>query len=88
MLPGFSYRDLVAVLINYNENGPGRCLFALFICPMILRILPSQRNLRNSCIIVRMKTSICHTKWGSTNCDDRGEALVEFYESGDSKSGQ
>ena len=53
---------------------------------MIPRI-PPQINLRNSCDIVRVKlvigydTNARHILWGSTNCNDRGEALVEFLNS-------
>jgi hypothetical protein len=58
ILPGFSRRDLVAVLINYNEDGAeGGWLSVLHACPMILRILPHQSNWKNSCNIVRVKTS-------------------------------
>jgi hypothetical protein len=41
MLPGFSCRDLVALLVNYIEDGAERRLvFVPLICHMILRILP------------------------------------------------
>ena len=59
MLPGFSCRDLMAVLIKYNEEGAERCLvYVLHTYPKIPRILLRQTNLRNSCNIVKMKTSI------------------------------
>jgi hypothetical protein len=58
MLPGFPCRDLVAVLIKYSEDGAERRLSVPHTCPMIPRILPRQRNLRNSCDIMKMKTSI------------------------------
>jgi hypothetical protein len=59
MLLGFSCRDLVAVLIKYNEEGTERRLvYVLHTCPTIPRILLRQRNLRNSCDIVKIKTSI------------------------------
>jgi len=59
MLPGFSCRDLVAVLMKYNEDGAERRLSVPQTCPIIPRIPPPpfQRNLRNSCDIVRVKIS-------------------------------
>jgi len=57
MLPGFSCRGLVAVLVKYIEDeAERRWLFRL--SAMIPRILPRQGNLRNSCDIVRIKLSI------------------------------
>jgi hypothetical protein len=40
MLPEFSCRDLVAVLIKYNEDGAERRLSVPHTCLMIPRILP------------------------------------------------
>jgi hypothetical protein len=57
---------------------------------MIPRFLLHQRNLRNLRNIARMKISYLamgcnfnahHIAWGSTNCNDRQEALVEFLNS-------
>ena len=51
---------------------------------MIPRILPRQRNLRNSSDLYLAMgcNSIAHyTEWGSTNCNDRGEYLLEFLNS-------
>ena len=65
MLPGFSYRDLVAVLIKYNEEGvERRRSYVLHTFPMIPRILLRLRNWRISCAIVKRKTSIL--LWGAT----------------------
>jgi hypothetical protein len=65
MLPGFSCKDLVAVLIKYNEEGTERLLvYVLHTCPMIPRILFRQKNLKISCDIAKMKTSI--SLWGAT----------------------
>jgi hypothetical protein len=59
MLPGFSCRDLVAVLANTLKMGRKDGWWsALLIFHMIPRILLLQKNLRNSCVIVRMKISI------------------------------
>jgi hypothetical protein len=59
ILPGFSSRGLIAVPVKHNEDGAERRL-VLFphICPMIPRIFPPQRNLRNSCDIVKGKPPI------------------------------
>jgi len=57
MLPGFSCRDLVAVLINYNEDGAER---RLVLCsaylPYDAKDPPHPRKYRNSCDIVWAKT--------------------------------
>ena len=49
MLPGFSCRDLVAVLIKYEDGAERRLVVCSAYLPMIPRILLHQRNLRNSC---------------------------------------
>jgi hypothetical protein len=58
MLQGFSCRDLVVVLINYNDDGAERWLV---VCsdylPYDSEDPPLSRNLRNSCFIVKLKTS-------------------------------
>jgi len=56
VLPGFSCRDLVAVLVKYKEKDSW--LSVLLICHMILRILPGQGSWRNSCNTMAMKISI------------------------------
>jgi hypothetical protein len=59
ILPGFSSRDLVAVLVKYSENGAER---RLVVCSAYLPYdsedPPLQRNLRNSCDIVSVNISI------------------------------
>jgi hypothetical protein len=58
-LTGFSSRDLVAILINYNAGEAER---RLVVCSasllMIRRTLLRQRSLRNWCATVKRKTSI------------------------------
>lgn len=56
-LPGFSCRGLIAVL-NYNENWAERrlILYSAYL-PYDAKDPPHQRNYRNSCAIVRAKTS-------------------------------
>jgi hypothetical protein len=56
VLPGFSCRDLVAILVKYNENGAEKQLSLLHICPITPRILPRRGSWRNSCAIVRVRT--------------------------------
>jgi hypothetical protein len=49
MLPGYSCRDLVAVLVNYNEEGwRSDWLSVLLIFPMIPRTLTRPGSWRNS----------------------------------------
>ena len=59
MLPGFSCRDLVAVLIKYDEEGVER---RLVVCSAYLPYdsedPPPSKELRNSCDAAKMKTSI------------------------------
>ena len=59
MLPEFSCRDLVAVLIKHNEDEAEQ---RLVVCSAYLLYdsvdPPPQRNFMNSCDIVEAKTSI------------------------------
>jgi len=88
MLPGFSYRDLVAVLIKYNEEGAER---SLVVCPAYLPYdsedPPPTKELEdlmhfcekeNLYLVVGHDSNAHNSLWGSTNCNSRGEALVEF----------
>jgi hypothetical protein len=88
MLPGFSCRDLVAVLINYNEEGVERCLV---VCSAYLSYDSEDPSLskafedlvhccekENLYLVVGCDSNAHHNAWGSTNCNSRGEALVEF----------
>jgi hypothetical protein len=88
MLPGFSCRDLVAVLIKYNEEGAERCLV---VCSAYLPYdsedPPPSKELEdlvryceneNLCLVVGCDSNAHHNVWGSNNCNRRGDALVEF----------
>jgi len=59
MLPGFSCRDLVAVLIKYNKDGAER---RLVVCSAYLPYdsedPPLSKELEELCNIVKMKISI------------------------------
>jgi len=90
MLPGFSCRDLVAVLIKYNEEGAER---RLVVCSAYLPYdsedPPPSKELEelvqyceneNIYLVVGCSSSAHHSVWGSTNCNSRGEAMVEFLE--------
>jgi hypothetical protein len=90
MLPGFSCRDLVAVLVEYNKDGQeDGWFFVLHICPMIRRSSRSKefKELMRYCesenlyLIMGCDSNAHHIAWGSTNCNDREEALVEFLDS-------
>jgi hypothetical protein len=91
ILPGFSCRDLVAVLIKYNEEGAER---RLVVCSAYLRYdseepPPSKEfeDLVRYCetedlyLVVGCDSNAHHSVWGSTNCNSRGEGLVEFLNS-------
>jgi hypothetical protein len=87
MLPGFFCRDLVAVLIKYNEEGMER---RLVICSAYLPYDsedPPSKELEdlvrycekeNLYLVVGCDSNAHHSVWGSTNCNSRGEALLEF----------
>jgi len=86
MLPGFSSRDLVTVLRNYNIGKAERRLVVCSACLTIPRTLPRRRCLRNSWATVRRKVSIYgatphHRVCGSTNWNDTAGALLEFLHS-------
>ena len=88
MLPGFSCRDLVAVLIKYNEEGAEQ---RLVVCSAYLPYYsedppPSKEfedlvrfcKKENPYLVIGCDSNAHHSVWGSTNCNSRGEVLVEF----------
>jgi hypothetical protein len=88
MLPGFSCGDFVAVLITYNEEGAEKCLV---VCsenlPYNSEDPPPSKELEelmryseneNLYLVVGRDSNAHRSVWGSTNCNSRGEALVEF----------
>jgi hypothetical protein len=82
MLPSFSCRDLVAVLVKYFEDGAER---RLVVCSAHLLYDfedPPPTNYycedKNLYLIIGCDSNAHHSAWGSTNCNDRGETLVEF----------
>jgi hypothetical protein len=88
MLPGFSCRDLVAVLLKQIENRAERWLV---VCsanlPYDSKDPPPSKEFQelvqyceneNLYLVIGCDSSEHHTAWGSTNCNDRGEVLVEF----------
>jgi len=59
MSPGFCCRDLVAVLIKYNEEGAERrSVVCSEYLPYDSEDPPPPKNLRILCDIAKMKTSI------------------------------
>jgi hypothetical protein len=87
MLPGFSCRNLVAVLVKYFE---GRMEKRLVICSAYLLYdsedPPPTKELEELVrycedehlyLINGCDSNVHHSAWGSTDCNDR-EALVEF----------
>ena len=100
MLPGFSCRDLVAVLIKYNEEGAER---RLVVCSAYLPYdsedPPPSKELEelvryseyeNLYLVVECDSNAHHSVWCSTKCNSRGGhgGISKLFESGDSKSGQ
>jgi hypothetical protein len=65
MLPGFSFRDLVAVQMKYDEGEERRSVVACSVyLPFDSEDLPQQGSLRNSRGIVKRKPS--HSLWVAT----------------------
>jgi hypothetical protein len=99
MLPGFSCRDLVAVLINYNDGeAERRLIVSSAYLPYDSEDPPpsseSEELVRyceeNLYIVIGCNSDSRHTVWGSANCNVGLGSLVgisKFLESGDSKSG-
>jgi hypothetical protein len=90
-LLGFSFRDLVAVLVRYNEDGAER---RLGVCSAYLPYdsedPPPSRELEelvryceneNIQLLMGCDSNTHHTAWGSTNCNGTGEVLIEFLNS-------
>jgi hypothetical protein len=88
MLPGFPSRDLVAVLIKYNENGAERRLVVRSAYlpynsenpppPIELEELVRYCENENLYLVVGCDSNAHQSVWGITNCNSRGEALVNF----------
>jgi len=88
MLPGFPSRDLVAVLIKYNENGAERRLVVRSTYlpynsenpppPIELEELVRYCENENLYLVVGCDSNAHQIVWGITNCNSRGEALVNF----------
>jgi hypothetical protein len=88
LLTGLSDRDLVAVVVKYLENGMER---RVVVCSAYLQYdaenPPPTKELgelicycdgEHLHLIIGCDSNAHHTAWGSTNCNGRGEALVEF----------
>jgi hypothetical protein len=86
-----SLADLVAVLVRYNKEGVER---RLVVCSAYLPYdsedPPPSRELEELVryceneriqLLVGCDFNAHHTAWGSTNCNGRGEALIEFLNS-------
>ena len=86
ILPGFSCRDCVAVLINCNDGEvERRFLFALWFqeSSSIVEIWGTRELFwrRKVYLIIRYHSSSHHLVWGSASCNDRRMALLEFLNS-------
>jgi len=88
MLSGFSCRDLVAVSVEQIEDGAERWLVGCSAnLPHDSKDPPPSKEFEelvqyceneNLYLVIGCDFSAHHTAWGSTNCNDSGEALVEF----------
>ena len=91
MLPGFSCRYLVVFPINYNDGEAER---HLVVCSAYLPydsehppLLRESEELMHYCeevnlyLVIGCDSNTHHIVWGSTNCGDRGVALLEFLNS-------
>jgi len=100
MLPEFSCRDLVAVLIKYNEEGVERRLivFSAYL-PYDPEDPPPSKEFEdlvsycekeNLYLVMECDSNAHHVVRSSTNCNSRGEAVIEFLNNklGDTKSGK
>jgi hypothetical protein len=95
VLPGFSCRDLVPILVKYIEVGAER---RLVVCSAYLlydsedptpsreleELVQYSEN-ENLHLNVWCDSNAHHTTWGSTNCNGRMKALMEFLSSLDMK---
>jgi hypothetical protein len=90
MLPGLSGRDLVAVMVRYLEDGTER---RVVVCsayqPYDSEDPPPSKELEELVryceeehlhLIVGCDSNAHHAAWGSTDCNWRGDALVEFLD--------
>jgi len=91
MLPGFSGRALIAVLINFNDEGVERWLV---VCsdylpydsedpPLSMEFeeLVLYCETENLHLDMQRDSNAHHTAQGSTNCNNRRVALAEFLNS-------
>jgi hypothetical protein len=88
LLTGFSCRDLVAVFVKYLEDGTER---RVVICSAYLLYSSEDppptkelEELMRYCeeehlyLIIECDSNAHHMMWGITNCNSRGEDLMEF----------
>jgi hypothetical protein len=88
-LPRFSCRDLVAVLERFEDGAERRLVVCSAYLPYDSEDPPPSRELEELVryceneiqLLVGCDSNAHHTAWGSTNCNGRGEALMEFLNS-------
>jgi hypothetical protein len=87
LLPGFSCRDLVAVLVKYFEDETKQVVICSAYLPYDseglsptkeLEELVRYREQEHLYPIIGRHSNAQYTAWGSTDCNGREEALVEF----------
>lgn len=84
---GFSCRHLVAVLINYKEGEAERVVVCSAYFPYDSKDPQPSTGLgelmhyceeENLSLVIRCDCNSHHVVWGSTKCNDRGVAWLEF----------
>jgi hypothetical protein len=90
VLSDFFCRDLVAVLVKFYEEAAERKIVVCYAyLPYDSEDPPPTKELedlvryceKNICIYLWGDSNAHHSAWGSTNCNSRGEALMEFLSS-------
>jgi len=81
-LPGFSCRDLVAVLVKYNDGAQRQLVVCSAYKPYDSEDPPPSRQLelllrycenKNLYLLMGCDSNAHHFAWGSTNCNCRGK---------------
>jgi hypothetical protein len=89
MLPGISGRDLVVVMVRYLVHGTERRVVCSAYLPYDSKDPPPSKELeelvrdseeKHLHLIVGCDSNAHHAAWGSTDCNGRGETLVEFID--------
>jgi hypothetical protein len=93
VLPGFSCRDLAAVLVKYEDATERRLVVCSAYMPYDSKDPPLSRELEelvrhceneNIYLLVRCDSNVHYTARGSTNSNGKGpDGISQFFEFGD-----